>query len=174
MSAVVIIGLGNEAAHDDAIGIEVVRSLARPVPPAGLRLVEADGDPARLLAAWEAAEVAVVVDAARVGSVAPVTVIDGEEAALRGDDRRSSHGLGLAEAVELGRALGRLPGRLVVVAVAGERFEPGFGLSETGRRNLGEAVAVVRRLTSALGLDRRDGNVDEAPQAAGQIETQPS
>jgi hydrogenase maturation protease len=41
----------------------------------------------------------------------------------------SSHGLGLGEAVELARALGRLPSRLVVYAVEGADSSTGPGLS---------------------------------------------
>ncbi len=41
----------------------------------------------------------------------------------------SSHGLGLADAYELGRSLGRLPGRLIIAGVEGEDFSQGVGLS---------------------------------------------
>ena len=43
--------------------------------------------------------------------------------------RCSSHGLGLAEAVELGKALGRLPGRLVIFAVEAATLEQGAAIS---------------------------------------------
>jgi hydrogenase maturation protease len=48
-------------------------------------------------------------------------------AQLRG---ASTHAFGLAEAVELGRALGRLPERLVVYGIEGESF--GAGEEVTG------------------------------------------
>jgi len=51
----------------------------------------------------------------------------------------SSHGMGLGEAVELARVLGRLPERLVVYAVEGEDVSVGRGLSAPVRT----AVAVV-------------------------------
>ena len=43
--------------------------------------------------------------------------------------RFSTHAFGLAEAVELARALGRLPPRLIVYGVEGTTFEAGIGLS---------------------------------------------
>jgi hydrogenase maturation protease len=41
----------------------------------------------------------------------------------------STHALGLAEAVELARSLGRLPRRLIAYVVEGERFDVGAPLS---------------------------------------------
>ena len=43
--------------------------------------------------------------------------------------RRSTHALGIADAVELARELGRLPGRLAVYGIEGESFEAGEGLT---------------------------------------------
>ena len=43
--------------------------------------------------------------------------------------RGSTHAFGLAEAVELARALERLPGRLLVFGIEGKRFDAGAGLS---------------------------------------------
>ena len=39
----------------------------------------------------------------------------------------STHAFSLAQAIELGRALGRLPERLLVVGIEGEGFEAGAG-----------------------------------------------
>ena len=47
--------------------------------------------------------------------------------------RTSTHLLGVAEAVELGRELDRLPQRLTVYGIEGERFDVGEGLSATSR-----------------------------------------
>jgi hydrogenase maturation protease len=48
---------------------------------------------------------------------------------LRQSGQTSSHGLGLGEAVELSRTLGRLPTRLVVFAVEGQDHTLGTGLT---------------------------------------------
>ena len=47
----------------------------------------------------------------------------------RSSDASSTHALGLAEAVELARSLGRLPQRVVVYGIEGESFAFGKGLS---------------------------------------------
>ena len=43
--------------------------------------------------------------------------------------RHSTHALGVADAVELGRELERLPRRLAVYGIEGERFDAGEGLT---------------------------------------------
>lgn len=142
----VVIGIGNGAAHDDAIGLDVARRVSARRPPPGVRVVELDGEPSRLIDAWDGAELAVVIDAARSTEVEPITVIDGLRDSLPDDDGRSSHGLGLAAAIGLGARLGRTPERLLVVAVRGERFEPGFGLSAAARRHAERAARTVTEL----------------------------
>ncbi|MFJ5117195.1 hydrogenase maturation protease [Kitasatospora sp. NPDC088548] len=132
---IAVIGVGNEYRHDDGVGWAVVARLAkraeqRPLP-GGTVLRVCDGDPARLITLWEGAELAVVVDAAHAHPGRPGRV---HRLALEGARRTpggatSSHGLGLGEAVELARVLGRLPRRLVVYAVEGADGSLGTGLS---------------------------------------------
>ena len=64
--------------------------------------------------------------------------------------RVSTHRLGLAEALELARALGRLPPTVVVHGIEGARFEPGLPLSP-------EVATAAASLTQTLlaELDRR-------------------
>ena len=58
--------------------------------------------------------------------------------------RQSSHQFGLADAVETARALGRLPRRLIVVGVEGERFGFGEGLTPAVAAAIDRVVEVVR------------------------------
>jgi hydrogenase maturation protease len=132
----VVIGVGNEFRRDDGAGWAVVARVAelasqRPLPP-GTTLALCDGDPARLISHWEGAALAVVVDAAHAHPGEPGRIhrleLDARQP-LRIAATTSSHGLGLGEAVELARALDRLPGRLVVYAVEGGDSSLGLGLS---------------------------------------------
>jgi hydrogenase maturation protease len=80
-----------------------------------------------MIDAWTGADVAVVVDAVRLreptaGRVHR-TMVDGIPG---GASMTSSHGLGIPEAVELAKALDRLPGRLVLYTV--EVAETGYGI----------------------------------------------
>jgi hydrogenase maturation protease len=118
-----VVGVGNPFRRDDGAGQAVVDALAADPPP-GVRLVSCDGDPARLMDAWEGVRLAVVVDAA-IGGDRPGRVHRTRFDHVPGGGVTSSHGLGLPAAVELADALDRLPERLAVVTV--EAAETGFG-----------------------------------------------
>ncbi|GGM21876.1 peptidase M52 [Streptomyces fumigatiscleroticus] len=132
---IAVIGVGNAYRRDDGVGWAVIARLAeraagRPLPP-GTVLHACDGEPARLLSLWERAGLAVVVDAAHARPARPGRVhrLALEDAQPEPTGAASSHGLGLGEAVELSRVLGRLPRRLVVYAVEGADHTWGTGLS---------------------------------------------
>ncbi|MFI6654952.1 hydrogenase maturation protease [Streptomyces sp. NPDC050523] len=132
---IAVIGVGNEFRRDDGVGWAVLarlreRAARRPLPP-GTVWATCDGDPGRLIGLWEDADLAVVVDAAHAHPGLPGRVhrleLDGGN--LAQPRTTSSHGLGLGEAVELARALGKLPDHLVVYAVEGAETSLGNGLS---------------------------------------------
>ena len=120
--------------------------------------MELEGEPARLIDAWQGARLAVVVDAVR--SDAP------EGAVMRFDatagplplslSATSTHALGLGDAVEIARALDRLPERLIVFGVEGTRFQAGSDLSPA-------VAAAVQSVAEAVLRER--GPVDAAPSA---------
>ena len=124
-----MIGVGNPYRRDDAAGLEVARRVAAAAIP-GVRVHEHDGEPAGLLDLWDGTDVAYLVD--MVVSGAPpgtvhwfdATVLD--VPAERGHS--STHHLSLREAVALARALGRMPGRLVLVGIEGRDARAGEGL----------------------------------------------
>ncbi|HEX6195295.1 MAG TPA: hydrogenase maturation protease [Jiangellaceae bacterium] len=125
----VVIGIGNEYRHDDAVGPEVVKRLTD-LDLTDVSLAVANGEPAHLIDLWAEAEVAVLVDAVRNDPASPGRIhellIDVPASA---NGAASSHGLGLGDAVELAMSLGRMPRRLVVFAVEGADFTSGLGLS---------------------------------------------
>jgi hydrogenase maturation protease len=135
---VVVIGIGNAARGDDAAGLIAARRLG------GL---EHEGDPVGLLDAWAGAGVAVVIDAVRSGAE-PGTVhrFDGGRTPLPARLRSSSstHAIGLAEAIELGRALERLPARLIVYGIEGRCFEAGAPLTPAVAAAVDAVSAAVR------------------------------
>jgi hydrogenase maturation protease len=59
--------------------------------------------------------------------------------------RVSTHAFGVAEAIELARALRQLPPVLVVYGVEGATFETGAGLSTVVAAAVPQAVARVRQ-----------------------------
>ena len=139
----IVIGVGNDLRGDDAAGWETVRRL-RAVP--SLVLHEHGGDAPGLVSLWGPDDDVVVVDAI-VSSAPPGTIveIDALAAPLPADvSWATTHGAGVAEGIELARALGLLPKTLVVIGVSARQFELGAPMSVEVER----AVArVVRRLS---------------------------
>jgi hydrogenase maturation protease len=151
-----VVGFGNPLRGDDAAGLEVAARV-RDRAPAGVRVLAREAVPVDLFEAWDGSTRVVLVDAARGGG-APGTVrrLDAATAPLPASLLRiSSHTGGVAEAVELARALGRLPAALAVYAIEGATFEPGAPLDPAVAR----AVEAVARaiLDELAGLDAPAG-----------------
>lgn len=125
-----VLGVGNQWRRDDAAGLEVARRLDRELPR-GVRVLEREGEPTGLLDAWQGEREVVLVDAVSSGAK-PGTVhrLDAIAAPLPAElFRASTHHMSVAEAVELGRALGRLPERLELYGIEGADFGAGSGLT---------------------------------------------
>lgn len=123
-----VIGIGQPDRGDDAAGLAVAAAVQQLAPDVATTEV---ASPVRLVDAWGGHEVVVVVDAV-VSGRAPgdVTVIEvGAGPLPTRPGAGGSHGFGVAEAVELARALNRLPRQLVVVGVEAATFTHGNGLS---------------------------------------------
>jgi hydrogenase maturation protease len=156
-----VVGVGNALRGDDGAGLEVARRLRERAASAGVAVRELEGEGVGLLDLWEGALAVVIVDTVRSGA-APGTVhrLDATDGPLPAGVRRSSstHAVGVAEAIELARALGRLPSRVIVYGVEGRDFRAGAALSPAVAASLdGVADAVlreVRRLSRAAPAGR--------------------
>jgi hydrogenase maturation protease len=125
-----IIGIGHMDRGDDAVGRLAAAQLKSHVP-AGVEVIETDGEAGKLLDLFQGVDTIIVIDACASGAK-PGTVqrIDAVATAMpRWLGSASSHAIGLAESVELARALGQLPERLVVYAVEAQTFTLGAPLS---------------------------------------------
>jgi hydrogenase maturation protease len=119
--------LGHADRGDDAVGPLVAERLRA----AGATVLDCDEEPTRLLDAWDGLELVVIVDAVRSGAAAgTVTRFEPGDGPLPRSLRlASTHAVSIADALELGRALGRAPERVVVVGVEGAAFELGDPLT---------------------------------------------
>jgi hydrogenase maturation protease len=147
---IVVIGVGNQFRRDDGAGPEVVARLSGRLPP-GVGLLVSDGEPAALIEAWTGADVAMVVDimlgdgsgAGRLHRIVPGQSGWPQERPV------SSHGLGLAQAIGLATALGRMPGRLIVHAVEAADVGHGHQLTPVVAAAIGALAAAVERDVAA-------------------------
>jgi hydrogenase maturation protease len=97
-----------------------------------IAVLEHEREPLGLIDQWEGAAAAVLVDAIQSGAQpGRIRRIDASAAPIPAELRScsSTHAVGVAEAIELARALGRLPARVTVYGVEGTRFNAGGGFS---------------------------------------------
>ena len=155
---VLVLGIGNPGRGDDGAGPAAVHRL-RGVAPEQARLLEHRGDGAGLLEIFRASEQVILIDAIRSGA-RPGTVVRMD--ACAGPlplplSAVSSHALGPAEAVEMARALGALPARLVVFGIEGREFGMQDRLSAEVEQALDEVVGWVMREIEALLVEPHPG-----------------
>ncbi|MGH9679518.1 MAG: hydrogenase maturation protease, partial [Candidatus Acidiferrales bacterium] len=139
--SVLVVGIGNPLRADDAAGHLVAEGLGRR-NLSFLKIVEHLGDGASLMALWGNTKTVIVVDAVVSGAV-PGTIhrIDAIKDPLPvWLSEVSTHGLGLAQAVELARVMNQLPRRLIIYGIEGRSFEAGGELSSEVRAAVSQAV----------------------------------
>jgi hydrogenase maturation protease len=153
----IVIGIGNPDRGDDAAGRAVARRL-RGMLSAEIDVEEHGGEATALLARLEAADRAYLIDACSSSALAgTVRRFDVGEAPLpREAFAVSSHGLGLAEAIELGRTLGQLPSRCIVYAIEAASFRLGAPLSP-------RVAAAVSKVSCRVQAEIEDLDVAGAP-----------
>lgn len=152
---VLVVGLGSRDRGDDAVGPVVAGTVSAAASPR-VTVTEHE-DPTALLDVWEGYDLVVVVDAVRSGRP-PGTVRTWDIGTTPVSDdvwsatgRGGTHAFGLATAVELARALHRLPPRVVVVGVEGRCFDVGATLSGEVAAAVDDAVALVCTLVEEVG-----------------------
>jgi hydrogenase maturation protease len=124
-----VIGVGAIDRGDDAVGLMVARQIKDARPP-GVKIIETSGDGAAIMEAWKSAAIVIVIDAAHARQTpGRIHRFDAAAQPIPAQFvRHSTHAFGLAEAIELARALRQLPPRLVVYAIVGANFALGAGL----------------------------------------------
>lgn len=143
MNNVLIIGVGNAWRRDDGAGPVVAERLAgRP----GLRTMIMPGEGAELMDAWATDDRVIVVDAMRSGEpVGTIRRFDAVRGSLpAGAFSCLSHRFGLAEAVEMARALDRLPSELEIFGIEAADFGQGPGLTpevQSAAQDLADRIA---------------------------------
>lgn len=157
-----VIAVGNRFRSDDGVAAVVLDRLAlNEAAVERTDLVELDGEPTRLLDAWENRPRVVVIDAVQAPDLPPgeLVLLRGSEAldpmsVARWNSGVSGHSAGLAEALRLGSVMDRLPGELSVVGVVAASVDHGTDLSGP----VAAAVpAAVEAVVGILGLTAHRG-----------------
>jgi hydrogenase maturation protease len=147
----VVIGIGNPDRRDDAAGRLVARRLRDRLDDS-TEVLEHDGEMTSLLSILENVTHAVLIDACVSGAPAgTIHLFDAAAGPLPHDTfDMSSHGLGLAEAIELARALGQLPQQTIVYAIEAATVEPGDIISPAILKAVEEAAERITRDWAAV------------------------
>ncbi len=156
----VVIGLGNDIAGDDAVGILAARQLQHLLQDRpDVSVTELPWAGFSLLSALRGQSRAVLLDSLRSGLYAPGTVVRLSESDFAGSVRLNSfHDLNYPTALAFGRALGwPMPSRVDIFAVEGSDFDTfTTSLSSVVENALEELVAqVIATLNTEAGNPRR-------------------
>ncbi len=155
-SPILVLGLGNPLRGDDGAGRAVTRALGDLVDE-GVEICEQDGEPAGLLESLDGRTAAILVDCC-ISGAAPGTVrrFDVSAGPLPAEMRAvSSHGIGIASALELARALNGLPPLCRVYTIEGAAFEVGTTLSPAVAAGVAEAATCIRDDLASLREEAR-------------------
>jgi hydrogenase maturation protease len=139
-----VIGIGNAYRSDDAVGLVMARHL-RPLLPDHVTVVEAPRDGIALLDLWRQADAVILIDAVCSGAI-PGTLHRlevGKTPLAEGVCLTSTHGFGVAEAIELARELRQLPAFLAIYGIEGQTFSMGEGLSPAVARQVQTGVQTI-------------------------------
>ena len=153
---ILVAGIGNIFLGDDAFGVEVVRRLSRRARPDYVRVVDYGIRGLDLAyALLDDYDVAILVDAAPRGND-PGTLYVLELDLGDPDEGRpqpvamDAHGMDPVRMLEMVRALGGRPRRVLVVgcepATIGDEFEGTMGLSAPVESAVGGAIAIIESL----------------------------
>ena len=126
----IIIGVGNESRGDDGAGTATARLLKSRIT-SDIAVLEQSGEGTALMDAWHGASRVILIDAVCSG-VTPGTIHRVDAAATplpRSIFPCSTHSFGLADAIEMARALHEVPTQVMVYGIEGASFDEGVPLS---------------------------------------------
>ena len=150
MGTALIVCIGNDLAADDGVGHVVYHALVQKNLPEGTRLELLGVGGMDLLEVMEGEDNLVVVDAVQFGAIpGTLHVLDWEHLPCAGPRPVSGHGIGIREAIEVGRRLypEKSPRQVHLVGIEGKCFDLlGADLSFEVARAVDAAVAEVLHL----------------------------
>ena len=129
MAAPLVIGIGNDHRGDDGAGLAVAARLeAQGYAP----VARCQGDLTTLMELWRGHDHVRLVDMVRLenGNPGAIHRFDLSGTALPYTVACSSHGLSVAQAVELARALGELPVSIELIGIVGARTDAGAPMTK--------------------------------------------
>ena len=143
---ILIIGVGNAYRGDDAVGLRIAQDIKKKSPD-HVNVIEQSGEGISLMDSWKDADTVILIDAVHSGAQ-PGTIhrFDVHTQTIPTKFfHYSTHAFGIAEAIELARALKQLPQDLIVYGIEGKCFEAGIRLSREVEKAVEEVMMRVKQ-----------------------------
>jgi len=138
---ITIVGIGNEFRGDDAVALLVAKNL-RDLLPEQVKVVELTGDQSDLIELMQETNSMIIIDA--IKSTAPSGTIfhidAGKESFPDNFFNISSHGIDLAQSIELVRTMKKLPKVVLIYGIAGKDFS----FTTSSSQQVKDAAEIVR------------------------------
>ena len=116
--SILIIGIGNPYRGDDAVGLRIAQDIKKKSPD-HVNVIEQSGEGISLMDSWKDSDAVILIDAVYSGAK-PGTIhrFDAHTQPIPSKFfHYSTHAFGVAEAIELARALKQLPPHLIVYCI---------------------------------------------------------
>lgn len=153
---ILVLGIGNAYRGDDAAGLHAVGRLMEQEWD-GVILREQAGEGTALMDALDGPSAVVLIDAVESG--APPGTVHRWDVSAEGVNakflRCSTHNFSVHDAIEMARALDKLPPRVLLFGIEGGNFEPGAALSPEVEAALDTLTAEVRQAIHTLKEETR-------------------
>lgn len=144
MTKILIAGIGNSYRGDDGAGWAVIDGLTGAVDPS-IKLAKLRGDAAELIDLFSQYGNVYLVDACSMSrEPGSWQCLDLHKDPLAKENpQTSTHGFGVAQAIALAKNLGMLPEKLVLYAIAGNRYNVSEGLSPPVVKGVKEVIQAI-------------------------------
>ena len=149
MQKPLVIGLGNPLRGDDGFGVLAAGNL---MDREDIDCQVLHGNATEILAAWHGYERVLILDAIDVKGEHPGTLREinlKKEALPVRFFTSSSHGMGVYEALELGKALDNCPQELRMIGVVAMQFDMGAGLSPQVSQAIEPTLILCNKILSS-------------------------
>jgi hydrogenase maturation protease len=140
----IVIGVGNPFRGDDGAG-PAVAHLLRSQVPVGVSVLEESGEGTSLMGAWRTASRVILIDAVSSdGTPGTIHRMDASDVPVPSTLLPySSHAFGLADAIEMARALHELPAQFLIYGIEASNFNETRVLSAEVHRAVSTVAAEI-------------------------------
>jgi len=148
---ILVIGIGNDARGDDAVGLVVARRLKQLNLPC-VTIRESSGDGTVFMETWNEFDVVALIDGFSFhGTPGSIVTIDLRERNIARElFPASAHQFGLVEAIELARVMNCLPGVMKFYGIRVQNTDHGTGLSRRVQSSAQELTSLLAKDLLAL------------------------